>query len=97
MDDALSHLRDEYAKAEFKAHKNAEPQFVSTFMTEWSSYAVQLSKQLGVRGAHLAKPVGSNLQVEMLDLFTEEQLRQLFQLYSEAKGDNEIVTNDEKR
>jgi hypothetical protein len=84
---------DEYARAEFKAHKSAETQFVSTFMTEWSSYAVQLSKQLGVRGAHLAKPLGSNLQVEMLDLFTEEQLGQLLELYSGAKG---YRINDEK-
>lgn len=55
-------------------------------MSEWSRYAVDLSKQLGLKGVHLTRPLGSNLNEQMMELFTEEQLGQLYELYEEARG-----------
>ncbi|KAF2354028.1 hypothetical protein FHG87_015219, partial [Trinorchestia longiramus] len=78
---------DEYAKAEFRAHKDVDAAFIATFMREWASYAAQLSRQLGVRGAHRATLVGEHLDVTTLDLFTEEQLGQLYELYAEAHAE----------
>ena len=37
----LQALGNEYMKSEFKRHKDCEPEFVPTFMTEWTvSYAI---------------------------------------------------------
>ena len=77
---------NQYTKSEFKLHAAADPAFAATFMTEWAGYAVQLSKQLGIRGQHLAKPVGMDIDEKMIDMFNEEQLLQLYELYKETKG-----------
>jgi hypothetical protein len=34
----LRHLGDVYVKVEFRQHKDAGPQFVEQFITEWSKY-----------------------------------------------------------
>lgn len=54
-------------------------------MVEWANYAVQLSQQLGLgfRGKPAAT-VGSHLNVDDLDKFTESQITQLYELMKAA-------------
>lgn len=52
-------------------------------MIEWTNYAVQLSQQLGLRGKP-SEAVGSHLNVEDLDKFTESQILQLYELMKAA-------------
>lgn len=58
-------------------------------MIEWTNYAVQLSQQLGLgfRGKP-AETVGSHLNVEDLDKFTESQIIQLYELMRAATEAN---------
>ena len=48
-------------------------------------YAITISKQVGLKGPVTAKKLGENLNTEDLDNFSDEQLAQLYELYSEAK------------
>ena len=85
----LKAIGDSYVKAEFKAHKKAEPQQVQFFMEAWAKYAIDLSKQMGVKSLTKEKAdklkVGANFREADLDNFSDEQLAQLYELFSEAK------------
>ena len=48
-------------------------------------YAIDLSKQMGVKNLTKSEKIGTPLKEEDLDNFSEEQLSQLYELYSEAK------------
>jgi len=78
-------IGDTYVKDEFRRHKKADPQQTQIFMEAWAKYAIQISKQMGLKGPHTAKKLGEDLKVDELDNFSEEQLSQLYELYSEAK------------
>jgi hypothetical protein len=69
-------LGDAYVKEEFRAHKDAAPGFVKTFMDEWSTYLVTLQQQEGNFGAHM-----STTQIGDLN---EEQATQLRELRAAA-------------
>lgn len=84
----IQELGNNYAKDEFKRHKNLKPdtQEVTIFMYEWTEYAINLAKQLGVGSIKRDGKVGKNLQPESLDKFNDEQVLQLHELYKTAKG-----------
>ena len=85
----LKAIGDTYVRDEFKRHKKAEPQQVQLFMEAWAKYAIDLSKQMGVKSLTKEKAeklkVGATIREEDLDNFSDEQLAQLYELYSEAK------------
>ena len=72
-------LGDAYVVAEFKKHKAAKPQFVPTFVAEWSRYAADLEAQVP-----LAAPVGRELSPAELRSLSDEQRVQLKTLQAEA-------------
>lgn len=81
----LQPLGNSYARDEFKRHKNCNESEAKIFMVEWTNYAVDLSKQLGL-GVH-GKPqrnVGQHLKEEDLDKFKEDQIVQLYELMKAA-------------
>lgn len=80
----LQALGDQYAQDEFKRHKDAAPEQAKTFMVEWTNYAITIAKQLGIRGAHTARSLGSQLSETDLEDFNDEQIRQLFELHEAA-------------
>lgn len=101
MPTELQPLGNNYARDEFKRHKNCNETEAKIFMVEWTNYAVQLSQQLGLglRG----KPkgyVGENLQPDDLDKFKEDQIVQLYELMKAAKlaeeGTEESSPNDKQ-
>ena len=81
----LKAIGDSYVRDEFKRHKKAEAQQVKTFMEAWATYAIDLSKQMSTKSLTKADKIGATLKVDDLDNFSDEQLAQLYELYSEAK------------
>ncbi|XP_064087910.1 succinate dehydrogenase assembly factor 3, mitochondrial-like isoform X2 [Macrobrachium nipponense] len=80
----LQALGDQYARDEFKRHKDATTEQANTFMVEWTNYAITLARQLGLRGAHTARSLGMQLKEGDLDDFNVEQINQLYELYEAA-------------
>ncbi|XP_068218041.1 succinate dehydrogenase assembly factor 3, mitochondrial-like [Palaemon carinicauda] len=81
----LQALGDQYARDEFKRHKDANAEHTKTFMMEWTNYAITLAKQLGLRGAHTARSLGKPIEEPDLDKFNDEQIYQLYELHEAAK------------
>ncbi|XP_003704317.2 succinate dehydrogenase assembly factor 3 [Megachile rotundata] len=77
-------LGNSYVRDEFKRHKNCDEATASTFLNEWTEYAIMLTKQLGLKGPHMSKPLGKNLKPEDLDKFRDEQVYQLYELLNAA-------------
>lgn len=61
---------------------------------EWTEYAINLAKQLGLKGIQKEEKLGKNLNVEAIDSFKAEQVVQLHELYLASKGKEE---EDEKK
>lgn len=98
----LKAFGDDYAKSEFRRHKSLkiEQQEVTVFMYEWTEYAINLAKQLGVKSIQKDKhgsKVGKDLEPEAIDKFRSEQVVQLHELYRTAKGLNEDEEVTEKK
>ncbi|PKS10457.1 hypothetical protein jhhlp_002208 [Lomentospora prolificans] len=74
-------LGDEYIKAEFRAHRDAEnPSHVITFLTEWQLYAQKIEGD-GWRG--------EKIDSRVIEKMSEEQMQQLYELMQairEGKG-----------
>ncbi|CAB4054604.1 MTX [Lepeophtheirus salmonis] len=77
-------LGDDYARDEFKRHATADPTQTRIFMDEWTKYAMDLSKQLGIKGPKTSKPVGSQMSPNQIDSLSVEQIAQLYELYQET-------------
>jgi hypothetical protein len=78
----LRALGNQYVRDEFRRHKNAQPDFVTNFMVEWSEYARILRQQVSAKNNEsFGLPIG----VKAFDLLNEEQLVQLYDLYTEIK------------
>mmetsp|Transcript_545 Transcript_545/g.927 ORF Transcript_545/g.927 Transcript_545/m.927 type:complete len:105 (+) Transcript_545:99-413(+) len=76
-----SHLRsmgDLYVKKEFRDHRNASPEFVKTFMTEWTKYADDMEKS-ALEGSY-----GKDLDPELQGSLTDDQKASLERLREEA-------------
>ncbi|XP_040577727.1 succinate dehydrogenase assembly factor 3, mitochondrial [Lepeophtheirus salmonis] len=81
---AMKKLGDDYARDEFKRHATADPTQTRIFMDEWTKYAMDLSKQLGIKGPKTSKPVGSQMSPNQIDSLSVEQIAQLYELYQET-------------
>ncbi|KAK7076577.1 acetate non-utilizing protein 9 [Halocaridina rubra] len=92
----LQALGDQYARDEFKRHKEADTEQAKTFMVEWTNYAISIAKQLGVRGAHTAKDLGSQLSDTDLEKFSDEQIYQLYELHEAATAQKKKEENTPK-
>ena len=64
-------------------------------MRQWTEYYVTLSNQIGRDGKR--RPLGQQMDNEHLDKFTDEQLRQLHDLYTEIQTANEEFTNKDEK
>lgn len=66
----------------------------AVFTTEWTNYAVQLSKQLGLGLKGRPSPhIGVDLNQSDLDHLRDEQIVQLYELMKAAKtGENQSDT-----
>ncbi|TPP58509.1 hypothetical protein FGIG_10447 [Fasciola gigantica] len=101
---ALAELGNKYVKEEFHRHKNCRPEFVQPFMLEWSSYAMELSKQIrdasytpSNNPAPNTVEFGRPLEPTVLNRFSESQLQQLLSLaeeiHSRASSTDEVDHN----
>lgn len=85
----LQQLGNNYTRDEFKRHKTCNETEAKIFMVEWTNYAVQLSKQLGlgVRGRPKGY-IGEHLKNTDLDKFADDQIVQLYELMKAATHDS---------
>ena len=74
----LKSVGDKYVKSEFRLHKQADQQFVKSFMAQWDDYRKSLEHQ--VKNSPENVFIGSNLTKENLDKLSEDQLLQLYEL-----------------
>jgi hypothetical protein len=65
--------------------KNFQIMFL-VFYREWTDYAINLAKQLGVKSIQSDEKLGKPLDVKDIDKFKEEQIVQLHELYLASKG-----------
>uniref|UniRef100_A0A6M2DPL6 Succinate dehydrogenase assembly factor 3 n=1 Tax=Xenopsylla cheopis TaxID=163159 RepID=A0A6M2DPL6_XENCH len=90
----LQELGDSYAKDEFKRHKKCTPNEAVKFMTEWTKYAVDLSKQLRLGSQYNQDgSIGQTLDKNILDMMKDEQLVQLYELKLAAEGKGKADTS----
>lgn len=75
-------LGNNYCRDEFKQHKSATKAEADVFLTEWTSYAITLAKQLSKRTAF--QSFGVDLSENQLESFREEQIGQLWELFEES-------------
>ena len=82
-DDVIARKRRAEAAAERRAKIMAQMNKAQQkFATK---NAIDLSKQLGLKGVKTGEKIGTPLAEADLDKFSDEQLSQLYELYSEAK------------
>ena len=67
---------------EFKRHRGCTKSEADVFLSEWTSYAITLAKQLSKRTAFPS--FGVDIKEEQLDDFKAEQVVQLYELFQEA-------------
>ncbi|XP_059206143.1 succinate dehydrogenase assembly factor 3, mitochondrial [Centropristis striata] len=82
----LRALGDQYVKDEFRRHKRATPEEVSSFMIEWKNYKDTLQTQVlqSAGGQLSSKNFGANLSEEKLSDFQDDQIGQLYELMLES-------------
>ncbi|XP_026762135.1 succinate dehydrogenase assembly factor 3, mitochondrial [Galleria mellonella] len=93
-------LGDNYARDEFKRHKDCNPEEARIFLSEWTDYAINLAKQMKPLQQAKRKTVGKYLDPQMLDYMTDEQLVQLYELHkaaSEPSDESGDVLNVEEK
>ncbi|KAI6186263.1 Phf-14 [Aphelenchoides besseyi] len=73
-------MGDSYVKSEFKLHAKAPPEQALVFLKEWT-----LSKQLSNRGIARGASLGADFRPEYLDRFSDDQIRQLYELKVESE------------
>lgn len=82
----LKAIGDQYVRDEFRRHRDAPAAEAGVFLQEWAGYAINLAKQLGVRGVHKSRAVGDTLSETQLEQLRDEQLVQLYELYQEIES-----------
>lgn len=68
---------------------NKHANFYSFNSREWTEYAINLAKQLGLKGIQNEEKLGKNLDVDEIDSFKGEQVVQLHELYLASKKGKE--------
>ncbi|KAJ0184022.1 hypothetical protein K1T71_000445 [Dendrolimus kikuchii] len=92
-------LGDNYARDEFKRHKQCNMEEARIFLNEWTDYAINLSKQMKPLHQARKKTVGRYLDPKLLDHMSDEQLIQLYELHKAAshpKDDKESSNDNEE-
>lgn len=95
-------LGNEYTREEFKRHKNCSVSEAQTFLMTWADYAIDLAKQLGIKGKPPSGKIGKPIDPNLLDNMRDEQVAQLYELLKASKGiedDDQVkkdVTNQDK-
>uniref|UniRef100_A0A8C6UDK8 Succinate dehydrogenase assembly factor 3 n=1 Tax=Neogobius melanostomus TaxID=47308 RepID=A0A8C6UDK8_9GOBI len=86
----LRALGDQYVKEEFRRHKSAAPEEVTSFMAEWQNYKHTLQTQiLESKGQQLSSvKFGAELAEGHLKNFQDEQIGQLYELMLESTKPN---------
>lgn len=86
----LRALGDQYVKEEFRRHKKAAPEEVTSFMTEWQNYKHTLQTQiLESEGQRLSSvKFGTDLSEGQLNNFQDDQIGQLYELMLESTKPN---------
>ncbi|XP_018393856.1 PREDICTED: succinate dehydrogenase assembly factor 3, mitochondrial [Cyphomyrmex costatus] len=79
-------LGDGYVRDEFRRHKGCVESEAIVFLHEWTNYAVSLAEQLGLRGPHMAQPLGRYLKEKDIEKMRDEQVCQLYELMIAATG-----------
>ncbi|XP_049885399.1 succinate dehydrogenase assembly factor 3, mitochondrial [Pectinophora gossypiella] len=98
MPPELRILGDNYAREEFKRHKQCNPEEARIFLTEWTDYAIHLAKQMKPLNQVKKKEVGQYLDPKLLDHMSDEQLMQLYELHRAAfKEDTESVDSSRSK
>ncbi|KAG5682253.1 hypothetical protein PVAND_011617 [Polypedilum vanderplanki] len=86
----LQLMGNEYVRDEFKRHSKLniekDQKIITTFMWEWTDYAITLAKQLGIKGIQREERLGKNLDESQLSYLNDEQSVQLYELYLASKG-----------
>lgn len=99
----LQVLGNEYTREEFKRHKNCSVPEAQTFLKTWAEYAIDLAKQLGIKGKPPSGKLGKVIDPTLLDSMRDEQVAQLYELLKASKGIEEHeelksdVTNQTKK
>ena len=74
----LKSVGDKYVKNEFRLHKQADKQFLKSFIYQWDDYRKSLEIQVKRSPENIF--IGSSLTKENLDKLSEDQLLQLYEL-----------------
>lgn len=67
----MRNIGDEYVRNEFKLHKNAKPEFLNKFFTEWELYLFTIRSSKDKYGVDLndrAKDLTKEQQIKLQDL-----------------------------
>ena len=78
-------LGDAYVKHEFRAHRDAKPEFLAQFFDEWDAYAEEMAAAPAVGSEHDTSAMGRNLSDEELATLSDEQQVQVARLSDEVK------------
>ncbi|XP_060526313.1 succinate dehydrogenase assembly factor 3, mitochondrial [Cylas formicarius] len=87
LPEELQLIGSTYVRDEFRRHKDCKPHEADIFMTEWTNYAVNLAKQLGIKGVESAHKLGADLPPNLLNNLRDEQIVQLYKLMEAAGGE----------
>lgn len=83
----MQSLGNNYARDEFKRHAKCKPEEANVFLKEWTMYAINLTEQISVKTKKKAPTkLGSSFKEEDLELFTSDQIVQLYELSQAATG-----------
>eukprot|EP00941_MAST-03F_sp_MAST-3F-sp1_P001233 g1233.t1 len=73
-------LGDRYVKDEFRAHRNAKPEFIPVFISQWTEYLEMLKKQHAQRESGNLDHIGAHLSPDEVRGLNDEQREQLRKL-----------------
>jgi hypothetical protein len=79
----MRELGDSYVREEFKRHKDARPEYLRGFFSEWLKYLDTMRSQ-GAPDEHGNPSFGKALDTEIISLLSEDQRAQLALLQVEA-------------
>ena len=91
----LKALGDQYVRDEFQRHRDASPHEAGLFLQEWAGYALNLARQLGVRGVRGSQTLGTHISDEQMDHLRPEQLVQLYELFQETQNPSRLPDSAE--
>lgn len=92
----LQVIGNEYTREEFKRHKSCSVPEAHVFLKTWAEYAIDLAKQLGIKGKPPTGKLGKAIDPALLDSMRDEQVAQLYELLKASKGIEEELIDELK-